>query len=96
MVCVYFTKGDIVHLLSRLLGWPLVQIVCIREQSFLCFSKIVIFGPLRLPGEVKSTEDSPNLMRRSRLTLVIARLGTFVADIISEISFTDEFFLSHP
>ena len=38
------------------------------------------------------TEDSPDLMRRSYLTLVTARLCTFLADVISEISFLDEFF----
>ena len=37
------------------------------------------------------TEDSPDLARRSYLTLVVVRLGASVADVISEIPFSDEF-----
>ena len=91
MVCVLLTKGDIVHLPSELLGRPLVQRVCIYERSFLCFSEIVVLGPSRLPGEVRSTENSPNLAIRSCLALVVAQLGDSVTDVISEVPFTDEF-----
>ena len=38
-----------------------------------------------------AAEDSPSLERRSRLALVVALLGVSVADVISEVPFTDEF-----
>ena len=92
MVCVPFTECDIVHLSSGLLGMPLVRTVCIHEQSFPRFSEIAVLGPSRLPGEVRSAEDRPNLARMSCRALVVARLGTFIEDVISEVPFTDEFF----
>ena len=91
MVCVSLTKGDIVHLPSELLSRPLVQRVRIHKWSFPCFSDIAVLGPSGLSGEVRSTEDGPNLVRWSRLTLVIAQLGVFVADLILEVLFMDEF-----
>ena len=84
MVCV--------HLPYELFSWPLVRRVRIHEQSFPCFSNIAVLDPSRLPIEVRSAEGSPDLVRGSRLTLVIVQLGAFVADVISEVPFTDEFF----
>ena len=52
----------------------------------------MVLDPSHLSGEVRSAEDSPNLGRRSRIILVIERLGASVVDVISEVPFTDEFF----
>ena len=82
MVRVPLTKGDIVHLPSKLLGMLLVQRVCIHERSFPCFSEIVVLGPSRLPSEVRSIENSYDLARRSCLALVIVQLGASIADVI--------------
>ena len=41
---------------------------------------------------MRSAEDRPNLARMSYLALVVARLGAFVADVISEVPFMDEVF----
>ena len=71
VVCVLITEGDIIHLPSKLLGRSIVRRVRIHERSFPCFSEIALLGPLRLPGEMQSTEDSPDLTRWSRLALVV-------------------------
>ena len=49
-------------------------------------------GSSCLPREVRSTKDGLDFTRQSRLVLVVARLGTFVVDVVSKIPFTDEFF----
>ena len=49
-------------------------------------------GPSHFPSEVQSTEDNPDITRWSRLALIVVRFGTFVADVVFEIPFTDEFF----
>ena len=76
---------------SKLLGKPLVRGVRIHEQSFPCFLEIVVLGPSILLSEMRSAEDSLDLARRSCLALVIVQLGASVADVISEVSFSDEF-----
>ena len=91
MVCILITEGDIVHLTSELLGRPFVRRVCTHERSFHYLSEIAILGPSRLPSEVQSAEDSPDLTRWSYLALVVARLSASVTDVISKITFTDEF-----
>ena len=92
MECVLFAEGDIIHFPSKLLGRPLCPKGCGRDRSFPCFSEIAVLGSSRLSGEVWPTKDSPNLVRGSYFTLVTMRLGAFVVDVISEISFSDEFF----
>ena len=91
MVCVPLTKDDIIHLPSILLNKLLVRRVRIHEHHFPCLSEIAVSGPSHLPSEVISTEDSPDLARRSRLALVIMRLGAFVADVISKVPLLNEF-----
>ena len=49
-------------------------------------------GSSGLPSEVRSTEDGPDFAGWSHLVMVVVRLGTSVADVVSEIPFTDEFF----
>ena len=91
MVCVYLTESDFIHFPSKLLGRPSVQRVCGRDQSFLRLSEIVVLGSSCFPNEVWPAEDSSNLARKSCLPLVVAQLGASVVDIISEVSFSDEF-----
>ena len=92
VVCVLITKSDIVHLTLGLLGRPLVRRVRTHERFFPCFSEIAILGSSGLPSEVRSTEDGLDFAGWSRLVMVVVRLGTSVADVVSEIPFTDEFF----
>ena len=91
MVCVPLTKDDIIHLPSILLSRLLVRRVRIHEQPFPCLSEIAILCSSHLLGELRSAEDSPDLARRSRLALVVTRLGTFVANVISEVPLSNEF-----
>ena len=91
MVCVSFAESDVICFLSELLGGPLVRRVCGRERSFPCFSEIAILGSSCLLDKVWPAEDSPDLVRRSCLTLVVARLVASIEDIISKVSFSDEF-----
>ena len=91
VVCILIIKGDIVHLPSKLCR-PLIRGVSLHERFFPCFSEITILGTSHLPGEVQSTEDSPDLTRRSCLALVVARLSASIVDVVFEISFTDAFF----
>ena len=91
MVCVLLTKDDIIPLPSILLGRLLVQRVRIHERPFPCLSEIAILGTSRLPDEVRSFKNSPDLARRSRLALAVTRLGAFIADVISEVPLSDEF-----
>ena len=91
MVCVSFIESDVIHFLFELLGRSLVRRVRGHDRSFLCFLEIAVLGSSRFPGEVWLAEDSPYLTRRSCLTLVVARLGASIADINSEVPFSDEF-----
>ena len=91
MVRVSLAESDVIRLPSELFGRPLVRKVRGRNRSFLCFSEITILGSWRFPREVWPVEDSSDLARKSCLTLVVAQLGASVADIISEVSFSDEF-----
>ena len=92
VVCVLISKGNIIHLPSELLGRPLVRRVRIHEWSFPCFSEIAVLGPSHLPSKMRSTEDSPDFTMWSHLALVIKRLGASIADVVSEIPFTNKFF----
>ena len=92
MECVPFAEGDIIHFSFELLGRPLVGRVYGHDRSFRCFSEIAVLGSSRLSDEVWPTKDSFDLARRSCFTLVTARLGVSIADVISEISLLDEFF----
>ena len=74
---ISFTKGDIFCLTTSLLGRPRL-------------SEVVVLGSSRLPGEVQSVEDGFDFARRSCLALVFARLGTLIADIVLEVSLSDE------
>ena len=51
----------------------------------------MVLGSLCLLSEVQPVENSPDLARRSRLALVIARLGTSITDVILKVPFTNEF-----
>ena len=48
-------------------------------------------GHSRHLGEMRSAEDSHDLAKRSRLTLVVVWLSAPVANVISKVSFLDEF-----
>ena len=91
LVCVSLTESDVICFPSELLGRPLVRRVYGRDQSFLCFSEIAVLGSSCFPYKVWPVEDSSDLARKFCLTLFVTRLDASIADIILEVSFSDEF-----
>ena len=91
VACISVTEGDVIYLPSKLLYRPLVQGVSICERSFPVFSDITVLGSSLLPGEMWSTKDYPDLVRRLCLLLVIMRLSSSVTDIVLVVPITDEF-----
>ena len=93
VTCVSLTESDIFRLTSSLLGRPLVGRAHGRNRPFPGLSEVAVMGFLRLPGEVWSAEDGSDCARhagRSCLELVLVGLGTTVADVILEVSLSDE------
>ena len=74
---ISFTEDDIFCLTSSLLGKPRL-------------SEVVVLGSSHLPGEVQFVEDGSDFTRRSCLALVFAGLGALIADIVLEVSLSDE------
>ena len=89
---VFVTECDIFCLTSSLLGRPLVGGVHGRNQPFPGLSEVVALGSSRLRSEVWSAEDCSNFARRFYLTLVLTGLGAPVADVVLELSLSDELF----
>ena len=50
----------------------------------------MVLGTSHLSSEVRSTKDGPDLSRRFCLTLVIARLGPSVTNVVPGVTVTDE------
>ena len=73
-----------------MLGRPLVRRAPCLNQPFPSLFEVAVLGSLRLPGEVRSTEDGFDFVRRSRLALVLMGLGAPVADVVLEVSLSDE------
>ena len=90
MTRVSFTEGDIFRLTSSLLGRPLVRIAHGRNRPFPSLSEVAVLGSSCFPDEVRSTEDGSDFQRRSCLALVLSGLGDPVADVVLEVSLSDE------
>ena len=90
-VGIFLTESDVIRFPYELLGRPLVRRVRGRNRSFLCFLEIAVLGSSCFPGEMWYSEDSSDLQMRSCLTLIVTQLGASIADIVSEVSFSDEF-----
>ena len=88
--CVSLTEGDIFHLTSRLLGRLLVRRAHGRNWPFPGLSEVAVLGSSRLPSKVQSVEDGSDFKMRSYLALVLVGLGALVANVILEVSFSDE------
>ena len=89
--CVSLTEGDIFRFTSSLLGMPLVERVHGRNWPFPGLSEVEVLRSSRLLGEVRSTEDGSDFVRRSYLALFLVWLSAPVADVVLEISLSDEF-----
>ena len=59
-VSITISEGDVVVFPLEMFYWPLVQVVDISDQLVACFLGILVLGPARLTGEMRSTEDSLN------------------------------------
>ena len=95
MTRISLTEGNIFYLTVELFGRPLVERARGRDRPFPCVSEVAVLGSSCLSCEVWSVEDFSDLARRSYLTLVVVRVGASVADVVLEVSFSDEFFQSH-
>ena len=87
---VSLTESDIFHLTSCQLGKLLVGRAHGRNQPFPGFSEVAVLSSSHLPGEVWSAEDGSNFARRSCFALVLVGLSAPVADVVLEISLSDE------
>ena len=92
MACIFLAKGVVIHFTSELLGKPLIWRARGCDLPFLCLPEVAVLSSSGFPGEMWPAEDSPYLVRRFDLILVIVWLGTSVADIILKVSLPDEFF----
>ena len=90
MTRVSFTEGDIFRPTSSLLGRPLVRRVQVSNRPFPGLSEVAVLGSSCFPGEVRSTKDGSDFTKRSYLTLVLAGLGAPIADVVIEVSLSDE------
>ena len=87
VMCVSLTESDVFCHTSCLLGRPLVRRA---NRPFPSLSKVMVLGSLCLHGQVQSTEDGFDFARRSCLALVLLGLGAPIADIILDVSLSDE------
>ena len=90
MTRVSFTEGDIFRLTPSLLGRPLVGRAHSCNRPFPCLSDLAVLGSSHLPCEVWSSEDGSDFARRSCLALVLMGLGVLVADVVMEVSLSNE------
>ena len=84
------TEGDIFSLTSSLLGRLLIGRAHGLNRPFTGLSEVAVLGSSHLPGEVQSAEDSFDFTRRFCLVLVLVGLGAPVADVVLEVSLSDE------
>ena len=87
---VFFTEGDIFCLTSSLLCRPLVERAHGHNRPFPGLSKVAVVGSSRLPCKVWSVKDGSDFVRRSCLALVLVGLCAPFADIVLEVSLSDE------
>ena len=92
VTCVLSTEGDIVRLTSNLFGRLLVERASDHDRPFPGLSEVAVLGSSRFPSEVRSAEDSSDLVRRPCLVLVLTGLGSPVADVVLEVPLSNEFF----
>ena len=90
MTRVFFTEGDIFCLTSSLLGRPLVEKAHGHNWPFPGLSEVTILGSSHLLGEVWSAEDGSDFSRRFCFVLVLAGLSAPIADVVLEVSLSDE------